>query len=159
MPKSINSGPLQPRATTLRITLAEEVVQRARRAEAGRREGEPPIAPNLAQRQRIMNLAAFPLRERVGQLFSDALQALAAAGRRRRRQDAEIATPKLHLDDLRRQAGLSSGCSLPRTASGAAPARLNSPHGADRLRRRRLGMTTRSGPRSPQGSPAGGRPG
>jgi hypothetical protein len=72
---------------------------------------EPPIAPNLAQRYtEIMNLTASSLREcaSANRSVSDALQALAAQQADAvAAKDAEIATLKLHLDDLRRQAGLS----------------------------------------------------
>jgi hypothetical protein len=112
MPKSIEFGPLQPAPDSARITLAEEVV-RVVRAELEKlcAAKEPPIAPNLAQRYtEIMNLTASSLREcaSANRSVSDALQALAAQQADAvAAKDAEIATLKLHLDDLRRQAGLS----------------------------------------------------
>lgn len=78
-------------------------------------EFEPPIAPNLAQ-QPLMFLEHQPdphveaLRESAAaaRAVSDALQALAVQQADAvAAKDAEIATLKLHLDDLRRQAGLS----------------------------------------------------
>ena len=112
MPKSIEFGPLQPAPDSARITLAEEVVRvvRAELEKLGAAK-EPPIAPNLAQRYtEIMNLTASSLREcaSANRSVSDALQALAAQQADAvAAKDAEIATLKLHLDDLRRQAGLS----------------------------------------------------